>query len=134
MKAKILSFSHKRVLSVSLLVLVLGALLVAPVGAVGDQWIIDDFEDGDISDWSFFSGTDAGGGGGVFSDRPQEGSYYLSTGWGGNGSNSVFYGGFVRNFDNAAQIATPASPWLNVWVLNQSDATVDQYTLEITIR
>ena len=28
----------------------------------------------------------------------------------------------------------PADPWFNVWVLNQSDATVDSYTLEITIR
>ena len=96
--------------------------------------VIDDFEDGDASDWGFFGGNNAGGGGGVLDDRPQEGSYYLSTGWGGEGSASVFYGGFFKNFDNAAQITPPADPWFNVWVLNQSNATVDQYTLEITIR
>ena len=39
-----------------------------------------------------------------------------------------------KNLDDAAQIALPADPWFNVWVLNQSDATVDEYTLEITLR
>ncbi|MBV7335120.1 family 16 glycosylhydrolase [Chloroflexi bacterium TSY] len=96
--------------------------------------IIDDFEDGDVSDWGFFGGNAAGGGGGVLDDRPLEGAYYLSTGWGGEGSNSVFYGGFFKNFVDTLQIAPPTDPWFNVWVLNQSDATVDQYTLEITIR
>ena len=102
--------------------------------AAAPDAVIDDFEDGDASDWIFFGGNAAGGGGGALDDRSQEGSYYLSTGWGGEGSTSVFYGGFFRNFDNAAQIALPADPWFNVWVLNQSDATVEQYTLEITIR
>ena len=106
-----------------------GAVLAATPDAV-----IDDFEDGDASDWGFFGGNAAGGGGGALSDRPQEGSFYLSTGWGGDGSNSVFYGGFFKNFDNATQPAAPADPWFNVWVLNQSDATVSQYTLEITLR
>ena len=68
------------------------------------------------------------------SDRPQEGAFYLSTGWGGQGSNSVFYGGFFKNVPEGDQQQTPINPWFNVWVLNQSDATVDQYTLEITIR
>ena len=36
--------------------------------------------------------------------------------------------------ETADQANLPADPWFNVWVLNQSDATVDQYTLEITIR
>ncbi len=96
--------------------------------------VIDDFEDGDSSDWGFFGGNNAGGGGGVLSDRPYEGTYYFSTGWGGEGSASVFYGGAFKNFDNAAQVTPPADPWFNVWVLNQSDATVDSYTLEVTIR
>jgi beta-glucanase (GH16 family) len=96
--------------------------------------VIDGFEDGDASDWGFFGGNAAGGGGGALSDRPQEGNFYLSTGWGGDGSNSVFYGGFFKNFDDAAQVVPPADPTFGVWVLNQSDATVDQYTLEITIR
>jgi beta-glucanase (GH16 family) len=96
--------------------------------------VIDDFNDGDASDWGFFGGNAAGGGGEALADRPQEGTHYLSTGWGGDGSNSVFYGGLFRNFDNGAQVTPPPDPWLNVWVLNQSDATVDQYTLEITIR
>ena len=94
----------------------------------------DDFEDGDSSDWFFFGGNAAGGGGGVLADRPQEGGFYFSTGWGGNGSASVFYGGAFKNVPEADQQATPLSPWFNVWVLNQSNATVDQYTLEITIR
>ena len=96
--------------------------------------VIDDFEDGDISDWLFFGGNNAGGGGGPAGDRPQEGNFYFSTGWGGQGSASGFYGGMFKNFDNAAQVALPAEPWFNVWVLNQSDASVDQYTLEITLR
>ncbi len=94
----------------------------------------DDFEDGDSSDWFFFGGNAAGGGGGVLADRPQEGSFYFSTGWGGQGSASVFYGGAFKNVPEADQLQTPISPWFNVWVLNQSNATVDQYTLEITIR
>ena len=94
----------------------------------------DDFEDGDSSDWFFFGGNAAGGGGGVLADRPQEGSFYFSTGWGGNGSDSVFYGGAFKNVPEADQHQTPINPWFNVWVLNQSNATVDQYTLEITIR
>ena len=96
--------------------------------------IIDDFEDGDAGDWGFFGGNNAGGGGGVSSDRPYEGAFYLSTGWGGQGTASGFYGGAFKNFDNAAQITPPADPWFNVWVLNQSDATADQYSLEITLR
>lgn len=96
--------------------------------------VIDDFEDGDASDWFFFGGNNAGGGGGALSDRPQEGSFYFSTGWGGEGTASDFYGGAFKNFDDLAQVSLPVDPMFNVWVLNQSDATVDQYTLEITIR
>jgi len=108
------------------------AISVAVSDAVGI--VIDDFEDGNASDWGFFGGNNAGGGGGALDDRPYEGSYYFSTGWGGEGSASVFYGGAFKNLDNAAQVTPPTDPWFNVWVLNQSDATVDQYTLEITIR
>ncbi len=97
-------------------------------------YVFDDFEDGNSFDWGFFGGNAAGGGGGVLDDRPQEGDFYFSTGWGGNGSNSVFYGGAFKNIPEADQVTTPENPWFNVWVLNQSDATVDQYTLEITIR
>ncbi|MDJ0497924.1 MAG: carbohydrate binding domain-containing protein, partial [Acidimicrobiia bacterium] len=96
--------------------------------------VIDDFEDGVVSDWGYFGGNDAGGGYGVGTDRPQEGAFYLSTGWGGKGSASGFYGGLFKNLANDAQVAPPLDPWFNVWVLNQSDATVDQYTLEVTIR
>jgi beta-glucanase (GH16 family) len=96
--------------------------------------VFDDFEDGDTSDWGFFGGNNAGGGGGPADDRPKEGSYYFSTGWGGQGSDSVFYGGAFKNLDNGAQLTLPADPWFNVWVLNQSDATVESYVLEITIR
>jgi beta-glucanase (GH16 family) len=100
----------------------------------GTPIVIDDFEDGTSADWVFFGGNNAGGGGGVLDDRPKEGSYYWSTGWGGGGSASVFYGGAFKNLPNAAQVTPPDDPWFNVWVFNQSDATVDQYTLEITIR
>ncbi len=96
--------------------------------------VFDDFEDGDTSDWGFFGGNAAGGGGGPLSDRPQEGNFYFSTGWGGQGTASGFYGGAFKNIPEADQVATPVNPWFNVWVLNQSNATVDQYTLEITIR
>jgi beta-glucanase (GH16 family) len=96
--------------------------------------VFDDFEDGDASDWGFFGGNAAGGGGGALDDRPAEGSYYLSTGWGGNGTDSVFYGGLFKNLDNGSQVVPPTDPWFNMWVLNQSDATVDRYTLEVTLR
>ncbi|MBW6466933.1 MAG: CIA30 family protein [Brevefilum sp.] len=124
----------KQILSVFFLFMLLGAVPGLSVGAVTSPVIIDDFEDGDSSDWGFFSGNSAGGGGGLLTDRPYEGAYYLSTGWGGEGTASGFYGGFYRNFDNNQQITPPAEPIFNVWVLNQSNATVDQYTLEITIR
>lgn len=127
-----------------LMMVLMGALLIGLMApgngrshtalAAAPDVVIDDFEDGNASDWIFFGGNAAGGGGGIADDRPQEGAYYLSTGWGGEGTSSSFYGGFFKNFDNAAQIALPADPWFNVWVLNQSNATVDQYTLEITIR
>ena len=106
------------------------ALGVPPAGGT----VIDDFNDGDASDWAFFGGTAAGGAGGALDDRPYEGAYYLSTGWGGGGSASVYYGGFFRNFVDTSQVSLPADPWFNVLVLNQSDATVDAYTLEITLR
>ncbi len=96
--------------------------------------VFDDFEDGDAGDWGFFGGNEAGGGGGIAADRPAEGAFYFSTGWGGNGSDSGFYGGAFRNVETADQANRPADPWFNVWVLNQSDATVDAYTLEITLR
>jgi beta-glucanase (GH16 family) len=96
--------------------------------------VFDDFEDGDAGDWIFFGGNGAGGGGGAADDRPAVGDWYFSTGWGGNGTASSFYGGAFRNVETADQATPPADPWFNVWVLNQSDATVDSYTLEITIR
>jgi beta-glucanase (GH16 family) len=96
--------------------------------------VFDDFEDGDASDWGFFGGNAAGGGGGAQADRPAEGSSYLSTGWGGNGTDSGFYGGFFKNLPNGSQVALPADPWFNMWVLNQSNATVDSYVLEVTLR
>ena len=111
-----------------------GALMTAAAVPDAVGVVIDDFEDGDSSDWGFFSGNLAGGGGGVLDDRPYEGSFYLSTGWGGQGSASGFYGGAFKNFEDATQVTPPNDPWFNVWVLNQSDATVDSYTLEITIR
>ena len=96
--------------------------------------VFDDFEDGDTSDWGFFGGNAAGGGGGPASDRPQDGSGYFSTGWGGNGTASGFYGGAFKNLPEASQVVLPADPWLNIWVYQQSDTTVDQYTLELTLR
>ena len=128
-------FSIMLVLSMVFNVMISPFVFVTPAqAATMPSAIIDNFEDGDASNWVFFSGNAAGGGGGALDDRPAEGSYYLSTGWGGEGSTSVFYGGFFTNMDNAAQPVPPADPWFNVWVLNQSNATVDQYTLEITIR
>ncbi len=112
-------------------------LSVAPATAVPDAvgTVIDDFEDGDTSDWGFFGGSNAGGGGGPLADRPYEGGFYLSTGWGGQGTASGFYGGAFKNLPDTAQVTPPAAdPWFNVWVLNQSDATADGYTLEITLR
>lgn len=96
--------------------------------------VVDDFDDGDTADWSVFGGNAAGGGGGPAADRPHDGDYYLSTGWGGEGTASGFYGGMYKNLANDAQVALPTDPWLSMWVLNQSNATVDEYRLEITVR
>ncbi len=60
-------------------ILMVGILLTTQVSlgavppAVGT--VIDDFEDGDSSDWGFFGGNNAGGGGGVLADRPYEGAF-----------------------------------------------------------
>ncbi len=130
---------NRRITAAWLALLLAASMLVLlpPAQAVPDAvgTVIDDFEDGDTSDWGFFGGINAGGGGGALSDRPYEGGFYFSTGWGGQGTASGFYGGAFKNVDNAAQVTPPAvDPWFNVWVLNQIDATVDAYTLEITIR
>lgn len=117
------------------LALLLASVLVVPSRAsAATPTPIDDFEDGDTSDWIFFGGNDAGGGGGPAADRPYEGEFYLSTGWGGQGTASGFYGGAFTNLPDDGQVSLPVDPWFNVWVLNQSDATADAYTLEITIR
>lgn len=113
------------------LILCLGFILPAQAAHIA---IIDDFEDGNSSDWGFFGGNNAGGGGGTLSDTPKEGNFYLSTGWGGEGTSSSFYGGSFKNFDNSQQVTPVSDSWFNVWIRNQSHATVDQYTLEITIR
>jgi beta-glucanase (GH16 family) len=97
--------------------------------------VIDDFNRvaADL-DWGFFGGNAAGGGGGLATDRPYEGSGYLTTGWGGQGTASGFYGGAFRNFPDTEQVTPPDDPWLNVWVRNRPTSTADGYTLELTIR
>ena len=124
--------SLKNSLLIGFLYLAMSATAMAVPPASGA--VFDDFEDGDTSDWGFFGGSSAGGGGGALNDRPKEGNWYFSTGWGGQGSASGFYGGAFKNLPDTEQVVMPADPWFNVWVLNQSDATVDSYTLEITIR
>ncbi|MFK8022911.1 MAG: carbohydrate binding domain-containing protein [Ilumatobacter sp.] len=120
--------------------LALGAAWVAPgasgVSAIEPEpaEIVDDFEDGDTSDWGFFGGVNAGGGGGPATDRPAQGGTYFSTGWGGEGTDSGFYGGTFKNLPNDAQVAVPADAQLNMWLLTQSDTTVDAFTVEITLR
>ncbi|MCP4305376.1 MAG: family 16 glycosylhydrolase [bacterium] len=117
---------------IAALLLAIPTVATAVPTAPGD--VFDDFEDNDASDWGFFGGNAAGGGGGTADDRPAEGLYYFSTGWGGNGTASGFYGGAFKNLDNAAQVVLPADPWFNMWVYQQSDTTVDQYNLELTLR
>lgn len=118
----------------------LGTALVAgpitPTSAVAPApgVVFDDFDDGDTSDWGSFGGKLAGGGGGPASDRPAHGAGYLSTGWGGEGSTSGFYGGMFKNLDDAAQLVLPADPWFNMWVRAESTSTVDAFTLELTFR
>ena len=129
----------RRPLSIALTTFLVSGLAVASTGGVAaappGAAIFDDFEDGEASDWGFFGGNLAGGGGGVADDRPADGTtYYLSTGWGGEGTTSGFYGGFFKNLDDTAQMALPSDPWFTMQVLNQSDATVDQYRLEVTLR
>jgi beta-glucanase (GH16 family) len=103
--------------------------------ADGDPVVIDDFNraEGDPG-WGFFGGNNAGGGGGIASDSPYEGTGYLTTGWGGQGTDSGFYGGAFRNFLGDEQVTPPDDPWLNVWVRNRPASKVDGYTLELTIR
>ena len=91
--------------------------------------VFDSFDDGDTSDWGFFGGNAAGGGGGPAIDRPKEGTHYFSTGWGGDGTASGFYGGAFKNLPDGSQTVLPTDPWFNMWVYQQSDTTVDKYTL-----
>ena len=130
--------TRKRLSTALSAALIAGLAVVAPTGAgaAGTPVVFDDFEDGDVSGWVFFdNGVDAGGGGGIASDRPaEESSYYFSTGWGGQGTTSGFYGGTFKNLDNAGQVTLPPDPVFNMWVLNQIDATVDEYVLELTLR
>ena len=103
--------------------------------ADGEMVVIDDFNRAeDDLRWGFFGGNEAGGGGGLASDRPYEGSGYLTTGWGGRGTASSFYGGAFRNFEDDAQPVPPDDPWFNVWVRHRPTTTADSYTLELTIR
>jgi beta-glucanase (GH16 family) len=108
----------------------------APAGAVPSApgTVFDDFEDGDTGDWIFFGGNAAGGGGGPDTVEPQAGTYDFTTGWGGNGTASGFYGGMFKNLPEASQVALPADPWFNIWVYQKSTTTVDQYVLELTLR
>ncbi len=117
-------------------VLVAGLAVAAPTSASAATGLVvfDDFDDGDVSDWGFFGGFNAGGAGGVEDDRPAEGDYYFSTGWGGEGTNSGFYGGTFKNLDDSSQVVLPADPWFSMRVLNQSDATADRFVLELTLR
>jgi beta-glucanase (GH16 family) len=120
-----------------LLASLLGSVLPASsAGAAPDAEpvVIDDFNREDPVHWGFFGGNNAGGGGGLASDRPYEGSHYLTTGWGGRGTDSGFYGGAFRNFTDDEQVTPPDDPWLNVWVRNRPTGTADGYTLELTIR
>ena len=108
-----------------------------PAGTGPDHF--DDFEDGDVTNWSFFgNNVDSGGGGEVRGDASTpEGNVYFHTGWGGAGTASGFYGVAVRNLNNNDQLQIPADqPYLNLWVrhLNLGIPMVDQYTLEITLR
>ena len=129
---------HQQALRVLAAAMLLAVTLVAAQPSVAVPIatgnVIDGFEDNDATDWEFFGGNEAGGAGATAGDRPKEGNHYFSTGWGGNGTASGFYGGTFRNFADDAQIALPADPWFNVWVYQQSDTTVDQYTLELTLR
>jgi beta-glucanase (GH16 family) len=131
----------RRTTALATVMVLLAALFVSVLpassaGAVADAApvVIDDFNRADPVEWGFFDGSNAGGGGGLADDRPYEGSGYLTTGWGGEGTASVFYGGAFRNFPNDAQPVPPDDPWLNVWVRNRPTSTVDGYSLELTIR
>ena len=109
-------------------------LALGSFSAASAQMMFDDFEDGDASDWFFFGGNEAGGGGGAVGDRPAEGAFYLDTGWGGAGTSSVFYGGFFKNLENDQQLTLPADPRLQISILVQTGTTVDNFSVEITIR
>jgi len=114
--------------------LTLTLLLLAPTANAQSIVVIDDFEDGDTNDWLFFGGNGAGGGGGAAVDRPAEGNFYMTTGWGGLGTGSSFYGGFFRNLPNGSQITPPEDGSFSVWVYHESATTATSYRLAITLR
>jgi beta-glucanase (GH16 family) len=132
----------RHITAVATAVMLLASLLASALPASSaraasdsEPVVIDDFNRAaDDLGWGFFGGNNAGGGGGLASDRPYEGSGYLTTGWGGQGTASGFYGGAFRNFPNDAQPVPPDDPWFNVWVRHRPESTVDSYTLELTIR
>jgi hypothetical protein len=66
---------------------------------------------------------------------PYEGNQHLTTGWGGQGTTSGFYGGAFRNFPNDAPTGTAGRPVVqrvgsqSAWLPRST-----RYTLELTIR
>lgn len=103
--------------------------------AAGMSVILEDFEGGGVDDWTFFGGNAAAGGGRIESDGARQGTYYLRTQWEGGGSESGFYGGFFKNFDNAEQPELPLDAWVNILVRNRSEGTnIEGYALELTLR
>ncbi len=104
-------------------------------GPIPQPAVFDDFNDSDVSDWTYFGGA-AGAtfGGSVGTDHPVDGSAYFALEATGAGSGSVFYGGGFKNVADDQQLALPEDPWINVWTYISSATTVDSFTLELTIR
>lgn len=100
-----------------------------------DVVVFDDFDDGDWSEWGLFEGNRAEPAAEISGEEAEQGSFYLSTVWEGAGSSSVFYGGMFWNLEDTEQLDLPLDPWVNILVRHhQSGTTIEQYTLELTVR
>ncbi|NNE71750.1 MAG: T9SS type A sorting domain-containing protein, partial [Rhodothermales bacterium] len=97
-----------------------------PAGTV----LVDDFSDPTGAAWSYF-GTASGEvttGNGV---NP----FMRATFSGAGGSGGGFYGVMWNNLEDTQQAVLPADPWFGIRVRHSSTGTtVDEYTLEITVR
>lgn len=93
-------------------------------------YIVDDFTDVTGASWGYFGNAE-----GTVTTDGGINPFMRATFSGVGGTGGAFYGVMWKNLPDASQVPIPADPWFNIQVRHSSTATtVDEYTLEITVR